>query len=259
MSAQDLSFAELGDVTRAWTLEPVFTFLNTHPVSAPFMEEFLELRTLVTSARAEDSALAEITDELGRVDADHDEAVRFIVSFLVSFTHYDDPVVAAVARSILAKLIPEGLALVRMSYADEAGRFEYRESLLTPEMRSEIASFPLPHGRTLIEKVDELQGYASELGTLLERRRRLAAQMDAPTGRDLLNARRALIAMIQQIFRSFAMLHGRLDAEAQTQVRELETSWLTAVREATDRAERRRANRKKKAATGSDENDPANG
>src|SRR5690606_18426068 len=66
MSAQDLSFAELGDVTRAWTLEPVFTFLNTHPVSAPFMEEFLELRTLVTSARAEDSALAEITDELGR-------------------------------------------------------------------------------------------------------------------------------------------------------------------------------------------------
>jgi len=254
MSAQDLSFGELGDATRAWTEEPDATFLNTHPVSAPFMARFAALRALVTGATTGDSELAQLTEDLGIVDADHDEAVRFIVGFLAAFAHYDDPEVAAAAKALLMLLIPEGAALVRMSYAEEAGRVEYRESVLTPEVRDQLAAFPLPAGRTLADKLTQLQELATLVGSLLERRRKLEGAGTSPSGMDLLNARRALIALVEQIFRSFRMLGDELDDAARAKVKALEASWERAVRDATQRADRRRANAKAK--KGAEKNDP---
>jgi hypothetical protein len=240
MSAQDLTFSELLDVTRAWTEDPAAAFLAASPVSAPFMGRFQSLRALIGGASSTDAEVAQLTDQLGLADADHDEIARFIIAFFAAFAYYDDEAIAQLAQRLAAAIIPDGGMLVRMSYADEAGRVAPRAAVLTAEVRAELATFPLPGSRTLADKVDQLQARATELGTLLERRRALVGGAEGPSGEELLDARRALIALIEQLFQSYRMLAAGLDEAARQQVTALEASWTTAVSEATGRASSRR-------------------
>lgn len=247
MSAQDLSFSELLDATRGWSAEPAGPFLAASPVSALFMVPFGRLRAMIAGASSGSSEVAQLTDELGFVDADHDEVVRFIVAYFAAFAHDDEEAVAALAARLSTTVIPAGASLVRFSYADQAGRVAPRAAALTPDVRADLAQFALPPSRTLADKVDQLQALATEMGELLDRRRALVGDGAGPSGMELLNARRELIALIEQVLQNARMLGGELDEAARAQFAALEGSWRTAVSAATARAAaRRRARAAKK-------------
>lgn len=246
MSAQDLSFEGLLDVTRAWSEDPAAAFLNTSGVSAAYMPRFNRLRSSIMGAPSGESELARITERLGEVDGDHDVTARFIIAFLSAFAHDDRPEISALAARLLAMLIPEGYSLVVKSYADEAGSGDNRAGLLTEEVRAELASFPLPASRTLTDKVDALQGFAAELGTLIQRRRVLESDSTGPTGMDLLNAKRGLISLVELVLEGFSVVEEELEEPARAQFKALKDSWNAAVREATERADRRRRNKSNK-------------
>ena len=239
MSAQDLSFPELLDATRAWVEGPVSEFLRESPIASPFMGRFDRLRGTIASAPPESSELGQLTERLGETDADHDELVRFLVAFLASFTHYGEAAIEALAKSLSTALIPEGASLVSKSYGDEAGRYETRQAVATAEVRAQLASFPLPEGKTLLQKFERLQAVTLLLGQLLERRRALGGA-SGPTAGELLNAKRGLTALITQIFQSYGLLEDELDATARAKVDALEAAWRRAVGEATARATARR-------------------
>lgn len=249
MSAQDLSFKELLDATRAWREEPGAAFLSTNSVSAAHMPRFNRLHGSIAGAPSGESELARITEWLGEVDGDHDVTARFIIAFLSAFAHDDLPDVSALAARLTATLIPEGYALVIKSYAEEAGSGDDRAGLLTEDVRTELASFPLPASRTLLDKVDALQGYAGQLGSLLQQRRKLENDSTGPTGMDLLNAKRGLIALVEFVLKGFEMAEEELDESARAQVKALKDTWDAAVREATERADRRRRTKSKNKAS----------
>jgi hypothetical protein len=248
MSAQDLTFAELLEATLAWVEGPSAELLRTHPVSASFMPVVVKQREILAAAPPDSPELRRVMELLGEADDDHDEFVRFLVQFLRAFRHDDDPKIVAAAAELLRLLFPDGAELVRKSFMEEAGRALAREKLATPEVRATLASFPLPNARTLETKFDTLQKLARQVGDLSAERDRLAGGV-GPSATELLAAKRRLIATVEQVLESFAMLEDTLDGATRTAVDELEDKWSTYVTNATQRAASRREMRKKRQAS----------
>lgn len=242
MSAQSLSFAELLEATRLWVeAGPAAAFLAGSDVARPFLPLLRDQRARLAIAPPETSELARLTQTLGEIDAEHDRAARLLYAQLASYQHDELEPVRATAVRLSRALLPDGAAVVRKSYAEQAGRVEARDAALTPELRRELASFPLTQGRTLETVADRLQSHGRRIGELLQERRALGGEGAELSALAVLSAKRSVIAIVEQVLQSFRMLEDALDDTARAQVRVLSERWQRAVREATERAERRRA------------------
>lgn len=245
MSAQDMTVSELLGATEILLpTSPVGATLRGHEVFSPFVGLFDEARDVLAAAPPETSELGRITAELETVDADHDREIRFIVGFLLAFNYYWKPELRTEAQRIRQALFSEGTSLVNRSLSHEAGAAATRESALTPELRSSIVLFRLPDeeggAQTLQHAIDRLQGYARRVGELLEARAAAGGTDAGPTPRQVLDAKRRVIAIVGQILDSYRLLGDALDPSIRTKADALRTRWNDAVRVATERAERRR-------------------
>lgn len=243
MSAQDLSLAEILTATLAWTGGPPGSFVRSSPISSPFIPHFDRLRARIAEAPPEDSELGRITAQLAQLDSDHDRFVRFAVEQLASYEHHADHDVRSTAQSLKSALLPEGVSLVNRSYDEEAGRGEARAHVLSEAVANALKTFPIAPvsaRRTLDDVIADLQRTSAQIGSLVQRRRALAADTSAPTATELLASKRQLIAVVEQVFQSFRMLNDSLDGTARNQVQSLTDAWERSVHDATARARRRR-------------------
>lgn len=246
MAPRDLSFAELLGATaplgEGGTARALFA---ASPVGALYLSELDELRALIAPAPSRSTADERITEELATVDANHDGGVRYADGLLaLNARHHPDAELRTVAARLRALLFPEGIELVRMSFAEEAGRAESRALAMTPDVRTELNRFMVPTLTgtpvPLSDWLDaNLQTSARRLGELLAMRSRLASE-SGPTPAALLTAKRKLTSLYAELLK--ALRRDRLlDEHQRSAVTQIENAWSAAVKDATQRAERRRA------------------
>jgi len=246
MSAQDLSFAELlgataplgeGGSHRA-------LFERSH-LSALYLEELDALRARIAPAPSRSMDEERITAELARIDAEHDRQVRFADGLLaVHAEHHHDVRVQSDASELRALLFPEGTQLVKRSYAEEAGRGEVREAVLTAAVRARLARYAVGtiDGVALSLATwmgEHLQVTTAHLGELLAARSS-AASTSRPQRSALLGAKRELIALYAELLGTFPR-DRTLTGDDRRALEDVERTWQGAVQGATERASRRRA------------------
>src|SRR5690606_23294492 len=162
---------------------------------------------------------------------------------LSSYTHFHIEDIRQVARRMQALIMPDGLALVNKSYEEEAGRLEAREKALTPEVRDTLSKFKLVEWEdaplTFLQWHEEvLQASTRRLAALLQERKRVALVSGGPSPEALLNAKRALIRIVGQIFDGFEATWedidpiGRAHIEAARTSRDAEVSSATSASDA---------------------------
>jgi len=249
MSAQDLTFAELGTATATIAGSgPPGDWWRGSNVGRLFGAEFDARRAVIVRAPAESSEAGRIVNALAEEDAVHDREVRFGDGLLELIEEHHWVLSMRVDAAMLrALLFPDGVALVNKTYAEEAGRGAARGAMLTPEVRAKLALIPVldePGGVTNMEQwVDRhLQPSSARLGTLLAQRA-AAASDGSPTPAELLEAKRGFISVVTHVFATFRALDAQLSETDRVQVKAMKATWSDAVRVATERVARRRAAR----------------
>lgn len=250
MSAQDLSFSELATATEPFVTGDFAIWWRAHPSGQMFAPGLDRQRSIIITAPIGSSEIARLTDELSEEDAFHDDALRFGYMHLSSYTHFHIEDIRQVARRMQALIMPDGLALVNKSYEEEAGRLEAREKALTPEVRDTLSKFKLVEWEdaplTFLQWHEEvLQASTRRLAALLQERKRVALVSGGPSPEALLNAKRALIRIVGQIFAGFETAWDEIDPVGRAHVEAARTIWNAEVAKATAAANARRRARKK--------------
>jgi hypothetical protein len=201
----------------------------------------------MAAAPAETSELGRVTQALADEDAFHDEAVRFGVGYLENIEdHHDQASERAAAQDLKSLLWPDGTSLVNKSYEEEAGRSAARDRVRTPEVRAKLERYSVPTSAGAISYdrwLDEVaQASANRLGAHLARRDALAAGA-GPSGAQLLNDKRSLVALVSLIFSNFRRLEPGFSETDRTKLKGLRDVWNEAVKRATDRANEARRRR----------------
>lgn len=246
MSAQDLTFSELATATKPFVEGPFSDWWRADTTfGTVFVGEMDRLRGIVVTAPAESSELGRLTELIAEEDVVHDTGIRFGVGYFTAFGEsYHDRAIRELAERMLALLFPDGVALVNKSYAEEAGRADARDLARTPEVRAQLARFPMPatEGPANFDAWMDavLQPSTRRLGALLAQRDSIDLDPAAPSAQELLNAKRALITLVQQIFANYRVVEDTLDENARTKIKAVHDLWNQHVRQASARATARR-------------------
>jgi len=250
MSAQDLSFGEMITATQLMASAdgPVGTWWRASEVGRIFDYDFARDRAIIARAPSDGSEAGRLVMELADEDAEHDREVRFGYGVLeTAAEHHWDPLVRTSATELQGLLFPDGIGLTGKSYAEEAGRGASRRAVLTPEVKAKLARFGIVSGEGGPSNLDgwmdsRLQASSDRLSALLAARTE-AASSGAPSPMELLESKRRFIALMNQIFATFRVLDGRMDESDKVKIKAIKSAWTDAVREATARADARRARR----------------
>jgi hypothetical protein len=154
MSLRDLSTPTMVTIIAAW-LDPErerkdIEALKKAAFLLPTLEE-AKAELLATQASTNTATPVEITavqKEQAEIDGTHDRKSRGIHGALTAFAELvDDPDKAAKYLALRDKMFPQGLAVVKWSYTDEAGEAELVESRLTPQDHALLKQLPYPGGK----------------------------------------------------------------------------------------------------------------
>lgn len=249
MSAQDLSFGEIITATELLAASgPIGDWWRGHEVGRIFDPDFQRDRAIIARAPSDSSEAGRLVIQLADEDAVHDREVRFGYGVLeTAAEHHWDPDVRTIAEQLQALIFPDGVGLIGKSYAEEAGRGASRRAVLTPEVKAKLARFGIVTSEGGPGNLDgwmetHLQASSDRLSRLLAART-AATAAGAPTAMELLESKRRFVALMGQIFGTFRVLDGRLNESDRLKVKSAKKQWDDGVREATARAEARRARR----------------
>jgi hypothetical protein len=143
--------------------------------------------------------LKEIQGQQKELDVGHDDSARGLWAYcwaMIYLARTDAE--RQVFRRLLALLLPDGLAIVRKSYREEAGQAALIQAQLGDDDRTALASMVLPDGRTLLEVVNQWLSLGTQLGAL-DRERAGDVADGAPTPADALAARNRWIRTMQAV------------------------------------------------------------
>ena len=140
------------------------------------------------------AALSQLQEDAADDDATHDSKARGGFGMLGDLAELaNDPAARSVYIQLRDKMYPNGLRVVQLSYAEEAGEVELVEQRLTKEDRDLLASIPSPDGNLL--KSHELRVAAGRrLGEFERKRAEIFSKIDGTTvvkGPDVTKARNA--------------------------------------------------------------------
>lgn len=143
--------------------------------------------------------LKEIQVQQKALDIGHDDIARGLWAYcwaMIYFARTDAE--RLVIRRLLGALLPDGLAVVKKSYREEAGQTALVGDRLGDDDRATLASMVLPDGRSLLDVVDEWLSLGAQLGAL-DRERAVDIADDAPTPAEALAARNRWIRTVQTV------------------------------------------------------------
>lgn len=247
MNAHNMNYREVVAASMLWAPAsgPVPSdtraFLEASPYSAPFLPELDAARLVLSRAPAEGSEYARLTDALDAADARHDAAARYAIALLGLAAHHAPAELATRAKTLLDLLFPDRGAVVNDSYEGTVGRVEARARAMTPETRADLARYPAPGGASAETLVDAVNAAATEMGSLSAQRAALGVGGTLPTNRELLEAKRTVIAIVSDLLRSFAALaelpvSRGLDENGRLKAAHLREVWNQAAHAATVRS-----------------------
>jgi hypothetical protein len=143
--------------------------------------------------------LKEIQDMQKALDVDHDDFARGLWAYLWAMIYFArTEAERQLFHRLLALLLPDGLAVVKKSYREEAGQVDLVQRQLGDEDRATLASLVLPDGRTLLEVVNQWLSLGTQLGAL-DRERAGDVADGRPTAADALAARNRWIRTLQAV------------------------------------------------------------
>ncbi len=181
MSLRDLSTPTMVTILAAW-LDPQrerthIEALKKASFLLPTLEE-AKVELLATQATPNTSTTVEISavqKEQADVDGVHDRKSRGIYGALTAFAELvDDPNKAARYLALRDKMFPQGLAVVKWSYTDEAGEAELVENRLNAQDHALLKQLPYPGGK-LHDAHESRIAAAGKLGQL-ERKKQVLIQ-----------------------------------------------------------------------------------
>lgn len=141
----------------------------------------------------------EIQSQQKVLDDEHDDLARGLWAYcwaMVYFARTDAE--RQVFHRLLALLLPDGLAVVKKSYREEAGQVDLVQRQLGDEDRIQLATMALPDGRTLLDVVTQWLSLGVQLGAL-DRERAGEVADGTPTPADALAARNRWIRTMQAV------------------------------------------------------------
>lgn len=198
MALNRLSIAEMvkhsGDLVQAGS--PERAAIEAIPEAAALLPQLQRAHEgLIAAQPPNDSEIAEITEELGLLDATHDDLLRAIDGRLASELELagDEAARDALTRARTV-LLPDGLSIVQRSYTEQAGEGALRAARVDPEVKAVLGRLSTYDGRTLDAIYERLQAVAAEIGALVKRRAELGEQ-----GRRVADAREARLRWIRTV------------------------------------------------------------
>jgi hypothetical protein len=188
MSLRDLSTPTMVTIIAAW-LDPErerkdIEALKKAAFLLPTLEE-MKAELLATQVSPETTTPVEISavqKEQVEVDGIHDRKSRGIYGALTAFADLvDDPDKAAKYLALRDKMYPQGLAVVKWSYTDEAGEAELVASRLTPQDHALLKQLHYPGGK-LHDAHEARIGAAHQLGDLERKKQTLVQAHESKEG-----------------------------------------------------------------------------
>jgi hypothetical protein len=185
MALQDLSPAEMVEISTVWTTQPgKLSDGNPIPTVRPKLEalailagmlpplEDVQQRLLgVLGKTAPDilTEIAKIEDEQVKIDETHDSRNRFIYPFLGIAVELASPSLKRVLLDLQERLYPVGLVVNRYKYEREAGEARLLEGKLTVEDQKLLESISISiegQSYTMLFLVQDMIEKAKHLGEL---------------------------------------------------------------------------------------------
>ncbi len=209
-----LTGAELLTATLTWVdpAEDARRKLDSFDTTRPLLIRLIEARTAIQAALA--AREPDDPDNEGRaLDARHDALGRGLFNTLTAFSQLAaDEARAGALISLRDTIFPDGLRILRATFAEEAGQVDARADRVTPELRAELEAM-IVEGRSLAAVLDELQAVGRALGGAVTRSTESAARAAGPTPRGKLRtATQRLVRVIRVIGDALEM--GNADDEA---------------------------------------------
>lgn len=156
MSLRDLSTPTMANILSAW-LDPERErkHIETLPKAAFLLPTLEDARNAIvpfqsTAASTLPTELGALQKEAAEIDAVHDRKSRGIHGALTAFAEIvDEPDKAARYIALRERLFPQGLAVIQLSYVEEAAAAELADGRLTADDRALLKQLPFPGGRLI--------------------------------------------------------------------------------------------------------------
>jgi hypothetical protein len=204
------SVAEMLSATRDWVSpgHRKHLLLSAIPEVAPQLVRLSQLLGLLLKTQPTvDYNQGSRSQALSALDQQHDNLVRGLSHFTLAMKYLATTAEESAAWDTANRmLLPEGLAVIVRSYADEAGQAELTMARLTPEMKARFKATALttPAGKTtLLAEIERYQAVATELGQAA-----LAHLQDVggPTRQELLDLRNQWIRVVNALLSNLEMI-----------------------------------------------------
>lgn len=217
MALKNLSTVEMVALSGPWVDGAAQRpHLESHPLLAALLPALEAAhRDLMGHRRHGDDSLARIAAQLELLDARHDRKARGIFFLLTALGDLeDDPRAGRHLFDLRDKLLPRGLAMTQLSYAEEAAHAASIAGVLDEPDRHLLAR--LRYGeRTLADEVDAWVATALELGRLESERAALAP--GTTDDGDGLRARNTWTAVVHALLANLDLTAG-LDAATRERI-----------------------------------------
>ncbi|HEY8427867.1 MAG TPA: hypothetical protein VIL20_05810 [Sandaracinaceae bacterium] len=127
-----------------------------------------------------DGAVAELTDQLGRLDVRHDDCARSIDRrFEAELYATTDEALRRRIAALRNAAFSTGMTIITASYTQQAGEVPLRAARITDDDRAFMRALKTYEGRTVEDLFDELQDTATQIGALEKRRQELGEEGEA--------------------------------------------------------------------------------
>lgn len=192
MALKNLSSAAMISLTAPWVTEgdPERAILLRFPETQGLLGRIEgDQQALLDVQVRPNGRLAEVSDEQGKLDVEHDDLVRGVTGLLTHLALLTTD--AKEARSVIDlrdTLFPQGISLITRSYRDEAGEGRLLRARLTPALKKSLKAIGVLQG-TLADTIARYLEIADALGKLEDEKAALVGRSDGPTRATLLGAR----------------------------------------------------------------------
>ena len=239
MALQDLSPAEMVEISTVWTTKPG-TLSGGQPAST--VRATLEATSLLAGMLAPLEAIQQnllgvlgrtspaVLTEIAKIEAEqeagdetHDSRNRFLQPFLGLVVELASSQLRPLLRELQGRLYPSGLTINRYKYEREAGEARLLEGRLTVEDQKLLDSIVITlegQSHTLLTLLQEMIEKAKRLGELEKRKQNLleqAGSAPSPSMREMTNLWINRATTLSRLVETAVEL-GALSAEARDEI-----------------------------------------
>jgi hypothetical protein len=207
MDLRILSVERMVVLSAKWLQEPQRKILESYPETAALINKIIEAHEslfVLTNKASEVSLEVKVISEKQKIlDVRHDDLVAAIHGLLTALARRAiDSMLREQYLSLRDLLFPDGLAVMKLSYAEEGGAAILLERRLKDHHKAQLKMLLLPGdvSRTLLDDVNELMTQAKTLLALDDQKKALlAAVSEELTPADELKAKNLWIRITRGI------------------------------------------------------------